>query len=68
MDTLLITVDDDVRQPSNTVYTIKIPSKDKLKLVHCKRDVSFTDNSLYLEPIRGGFVSWNIAMIRIVYL
>ena len=60
METLLITVDDDVRYPPDTISTLKNASRVNLSSAFGFRGFNFTDNSPHLEPIRGDFVSCHI--------
>ena len=60
METLLITVDDDVRYPPDTISTLQNASQDNLSSAFGSRGFNFTDNCPHLEPIRGDYVSCHI--------
>ncbi|MEC7882061.1 MAG: hypothetical protein VYB35_04055 [Verrucomicrobiota bacterium] len=60
LDTLLITVDDDVRYPSDTISTLQTAAQAHPESAFGSRGFNFTNIGQHLEPVRGNHISCHV--------
>jgi len=59
-DTLLITVDDDVRYPPDTISTLQTAAKADPESAFGSRGFNFTNIGKHLEPVRGNYTPCHV--------
>jgi hypothetical protein len=59
-DTLLVTVDDDVRYPPNLVSVFQAAAQKKPEAAFGSRGFNFTNNGQHLDPVRGHLVPCDV--------